>query len=51
MYVIEKRMKSLSTGLPDNISILSENDTLIDKFFNEYIISVILDKYRYRNDR
>ena len=45
------RIKSMQTGLPDDIYILYESDTLIDKLFYEYMLSKILYKFRYRKDR
>ena len=45
------RIKTMQTGLPDDILILYENDTLIDKFFYEHLLSKILYKFRYRKDR
>ena len=48
---IQLRIKTLQTGLPNDISILYESDTLVDKFFYEYLLSKILYKFRYRKDR
>jgi len=48
---IQSRIKTLQTGLPNDISILYESDTLVDKFFYEYLLSKILYKFRYRKDR
>ena len=41
----------MQTGLPDDIQITYESETLIDKYFYEYFLSKILFKYRYRKDR
>lgn len=48
---IKNRLKTMQTGLPDDIEILYESETLIDKYFFEYLLSKILYKYRYRKDR
>ncbi len=45
------RIKTMQSGLPNDISILYESDTLVDKFFYEYLLSKILYKFRYRKDR
>jgi hypothetical protein len=45
------RINTMQTGLPDDIQILCESETLIDKYFYEYFLSKILFKYRYRKDR
>ena len=45
------RIKPMQTGLPNDICILYESNTLIDKFFYEYMLSKILYKFRYRKNR
>lgn len=46
-----ERIQHMQTGNPDDIQILYESETLIDKYFFEYLLSKILYKYRYRQDR
>jgi hypothetical protein len=45
------RIKSMQTGLPDDICILYESIVLLDKFFYEHMLSKILFKFRYRTNR
>lgn len=47
----KNRINTMQTGLPDNIEITYESETLIDKYFYEYFLSKILFKYRYRKNR
>ena len=45
------RIIPIQTGLPDDIFILYESNTLIDKFFYEHLLSKIHFKFRYRKNR